>query len=260
MSMKILTHDEKKSRILIKGTTATQLNLFRRIIINKVPSMAIDSIDISENSSALYDEMLAHRLGLLPLKTDLKSYFKSEECKCKGNGCARCTLDLTLEAEGPKMVYASDLVSKDPSVIAIHGKTPIVKLLDGQRIKLHAKAIIGTGKSHTKYNPALTFYQNYPTFDIGSVKNADAVIQSCPKKLYQKDGKGLKVSNPELCFLCKACEDISEGNIKVKESSKDFIYTIEPFGQLSAKEIIKEASSEISKQLKALEKEVKSIK
>ena len=102
MSMTIVTQDEKKSKVLIKGTTATQLNLFRRITINKVPTMAIDTIDISENSSALYDEMLAHRFGLLPLITDLKSYFAIKDCKCEGNGCARCTLDLTLEAEGPK--------------------------------------------------------------------------------------------------------------------------------------------------------------
>ena len=211
MSMKILTHDENKSKVLVKGTTATQLNLFRRMIVNKVPSMAIDTIEISENSSALYDEMLAHRLGLLPLKTDLKSYFKINDCKCDGNGCARCTLDLTLEAEGPKIVIASDIVSKDPAVVAVHPKTPIVKLLDGQRIKLHAKAVINGGKEHIKYSPGLTFYQSYPTFDIGTIKNADAIVDSCPKNLYKKEGKSVKMTNAENCILCKACEDISEG-------------------------------------------------
>ena len=260
MSMKTLTHDKNKSKILVKGTTATQLNLYRRMIVNKVPTMAIDTLEISENSSALYDEMLAHRIGLLPLKTDLKSYFKISECKCEGNGCARCTLDFTLEIEGPKMVYASDLVSKDPSVIATFQKTPIVKLLDGQRIKLHAKAVIDGGKTHIKHSPGLTFYQSYPTFDIGSVKNADAIVASCPRHLYKKEGKSVKMTSAESCILCKACEDVSEGNIKVKESNKDFMLTIEPFGQLSAKEIIKEATGIITSELKDLEKEIKKIK
>ncbi len=260
MSMKILTQDDIKTKVLIKGTTATQLNLFRRIIVNKVPTMAIESIEISENSSALYDEMLAHRLGLLPIKTDLKSYFKIAECKCKGNGCARCTLDFTLEVEGPKMVYASDLVSKDPAIKPIFDKTPIVKLLEGQRIKLHAKGTINEGKSHIKHSPGLIYYQSYPSFDIGSVKNTEAIVESCPKQLYKKEGKSLKVTNPEMCILCKACEDISEGNIKVKESDKDYIFTIESFGQLTPKEIIKEATDIISAQLKDLEKEVKNLK
>ena len=158
------------------------------------------------------------------------------------------------------MVFASDLVSKDPAVVPFYPKTPIVLLLEGQRIRLHAKATIGTGKDHIKFSPGLIFYQSYPSFDIGTLKNPDVIVEACPKGLYKKDGKTVKVTNPENCILCKACEEISEGNIKVKESEKDFMLTIEPFGQLKAKEIIKEATSIISSQLKDLEKEIKNLK
>jgi len=258
--MKVLSKDETRTRVLIKGTSATQMNLFRRLIINKVPTMAIDTVEISENSSALYDEMLAHRLGLIPLITDLKSYFLTKECKCKGNGCARCTLDLSLEAEGPKIVYADEIKSKDPAIKPAFPKIPIVKLIENQRIRLQAKATLGEGKDHVKHIPALVFYQNFPKIEIGKINNAEVIIQSCPKNLFSKEGKTVIVKNPENCILCKACEDVSEQEIKVSESDKDFILTIEPFGQLDEKEIFKTAAEVLSNQLNELEKEIKKIK
>ena len=65
--------DKTKISFLIKGIHYTYANALRRIIINKVPTMAIENVEIRKNSSALYDEMVAHRLGLIVLKTNLKS-------------------------------------------------------------------------------------------------------------------------------------------------------------------------------------------
>jgi len=104
--------------------------------------MAIDEVTFIENGSALYDEIIANRLGLIPLETDLESYFEKSKCKCKGAGCARCQLTLTLNKTGPCMVYAEDLKSKDPKIKPVYPKTPIVKLLDGQTLKFEAVAII----------------------------------------------------------------------------------------------------------------------
>ena len=82
-----------------------------------------------------------------------------DECKCKGAGCASCTVKLTLKAQGPGTVYASDIKSKDPEIKPMHGKMPLVKLLEGQELELEATAILGQGKEHSKYCPGLIFYR-----------------------------------------------------------------------------------------------------
>ena len=260
MEMKQLSKDKEKITFLVKDFSPAETNTLRRIIVNKVPTMAIDTIEVIENSSALYNEMLAHRMGLLPLKTDLKSYFIQEKCKCKGEGCARCTLQLTLEAEGPCIVYADQIKSMDPKVIPSHPKTPIVKLLENQKIKLIATAKLGSGKNHMKFSPGLVFYKGAPSIKIGKVSNPKSIVAICPKKLYNLDGSKLKMTQSTDCTLCKACVDASEKGIEVTASDKNFIITIEPWGQLSPKDMIESAANTITAQAKDVIDAIKKIK
>lgn len=259
MEIKLLSKDKGKVRIHVKGSTAAEMNAYRRTILDTLPAMAIDTVELLENSSALYDEMLAHRLGLVVLKTDTESYFTREHCKCKGAGCARCTLDLTLEAEGPCTVYAEQLKSKDPAVVPVHGKTPLVKLLDNQKIKLIAHAILSTGKEHIKFSPGLMYYQGYPNIKIGEVKNPAAIADICPTQVFAAEKK-LSVKNKEACILCMACVDASKGEIEVKGSETEFIVTIEPWGQLSPKEMVDGLVDALHEQIDALSEEIKKIK
>ncbi len=80
MEVKILEKGEFTTRLVIEGTDTAFMNSLRRIILAEVPAMAIDEIVVIENSSLLHDEILAHRMGLIPLKTDLDSYNLPEEC------------------------------------------------------------------------------------------------------------------------------------------------------------------------------------
>lgn len=143
----------------VSGIDTRLVNALRRIIISEVPVMAIEKITFYDNTSILNDEILAHRLGLIPLKTDLKTYNLPSDCTCHGKGCGKCTTTLKLEIEGPKTVYASDLKSKDKDVVPVYGKTPIAKLTKGQRIKLEATAQLGTGAEHTKWQGGLAAYE-----------------------------------------------------------------------------------------------------
>lgn len=161
MDIKLVDNQEKKNRLIfsLSGVDTAYANTLRRIMGFEVPVMAIDDVEFRKNTSILYDEIIAHRLGLIPLSTDLKSYDLMNECKCKGVGCASCTVKLTLKAQGPCTVYASDIKTKDPEIKPLHGKMPIVKLLDGQELELEATAILGHGREHSKWCSGLIFYK-----------------------------------------------------------------------------------------------------
>src|SRR3989338_7641852 len=125
-----------KLAFMLKGANAAFANALRRAVLEEVPTMAIEDIEFRKNSSVLYDEIIAHRMGLIPLTTDLETYNLPSDCKCKGEGCASCQVKLTLDVEGPATVYASDLKSKDPKVKPVFPGMPINKLLKGQKLEL----------------------------------------------------------------------------------------------------------------------------
>lgn len=241
-----MNKDKKSGRVsfLVKDSNPAFVNSLRRNIIHEVPTMAIEDVEIRNNSSILYDEIIAHRLGLIPLKTDLKSYDVPEECSCEGAGCAKCTLKLTLKAKGPGVITAKDLQSKDPKVVPLHPGIPIVKLLKGQVLELEATAILGRGKDHMKWSPGLTYYKYKPVVDITkNPDNAEEVAERCPVDVFNcKSGK-LSINKDNLfdCHLCGECAEISKGNVKLNENDSEFIFFIEPFGQLSVKEIVQQA-------------------
>lgn len=261
MNIKILKSDNDEVVFLIKGIDYVIANTIRRAIINEVPSLAIEDIEFIKNNSALYDEMLAHRLGLVPLTSDLKSYVLREECKCEGKGCHNCQLVFSLKANGPCTVYASDIKTKDSKVKPVYPKMVIVKLLKGQDLEAEGIIVLGKGKEHQKFSPGLAYYRAYPEFEIKSCSACEECVKACPKKILKLDGKKVKVIDIEKCDLCKACEEkCKEGAIKVNGSKTDFIFIIEPWGQLSAKEILMSVADILDEKLDNFEKLVNKIK
>lgn len=252
MELKLLEDGKDQVRFLVKDINPVYANTLRRVIITETPVMAIDICRIKKNSSALYDEVLAHRLGLIPLKTDLKSYKLPKKCKCEGKGCALCQLSLTLKVSGPCNVYAEDLKSSDPKVNPVYPKMLIVKLLKNQDIELEAIAVLGKGKKHMKFSPGLVYYQGYPQIKIKSERDANEYSKVCPTGALKMEGSKLKVIEDK-CILCNACSEVSP-NIEIKGSETDFIFTVEPFGQLSVKEIISTACDVFIRKLKKLDK------
>lgn len=117
--------------------------------------MAIDDVVILENSSVLYDELLAHRLGMIPIKTDLDRYILPEKCDCGTPlGCNKCRVLFVLDSvakERQTTVYSGDLVSEDREIRPTSETIPLVKLAPGQAVKLEAYARLGRGKEHAKW-------------------------------------------------------------------------------------------------------------
>src|SRR5882762_6619881 len=156
--VKVLQETEDTISLQLEGVDRSYANAVRRFCISEVPSMAIDDIVILENSSVLYDEILSHRLGMIPLRTDLERYVLPEKCDCGSPlGCQKCRVLLVLDASAkdkPRTVVSGDLVSEDRDIAPISPNIPIVKLAVGQSVKLEAYARLGRGKEHAKWQPA----------------------------------------------------------------------------------------------------------
>ncbi len=159
MKIEILEKSDTYVKFALEESNPAFANALRRIMISEVPTLAVEEVDFFENSSALYDEMIAHRLGLIPLTTNIKDYNFRSECTCKGKGCSKCTVTLALSKKGPGTVYSGDMKSSDKDVVPADPKIPIVKLNEKQKIKLEASAILGRGREHAKFQPGVISYQ-----------------------------------------------------------------------------------------------------
>ena len=157
-SLEIISKNNQKITIKLKGVPLQYANALRRVCLNGVPIFAIDTVDIIENSSVLPDEGLAHRLGLIPLKTDLSRFNEPSKCDCKSEtGCANCRVMLVLDSgdsDITRTILSNELSSEDESIKPVSDKIPIVQLAPGQKIKAECYARLGRGTEHAKWNSA----------------------------------------------------------------------------------------------------------
>ncbi|MBI5223791.1 DNA-directed RNA polymerase subunit D [Candidatus Micrarchaeota archaeon] len=145
MKANLVKQRENRVEFVVDGIGTTFSNLIRRYLLSSVEVMAIDAVTFYDNNSSFWDEYLAHRLGLIPLTTPAKLPKETE-------------VILTLDAEGPKVVYAEEMKSNDDGVVPSRPKIPLLTLGQNQRIRFEAKAKIGTARTHSKYQAGLMSY------------------------------------------------------------------------------------------------------
>ena len=148
MSLNVISQNEQKISIKLKGIPLQYANALRRICLNGVPIYAIDTVDILANSSVLADEGIAHRLGLIPLKTELSAVQQNNE-----SDKIMFTLD-SGETSESRTILSGELKSQDDIVKPIADNIPIVTLAPGQRLNIEAYARLGRGTEHAKWNSA----------------------------------------------------------------------------------------------------------
>ncbi|MBS7614482.1 DNA-directed RNA polymerase subunit D [Candidatus Bathyarchaeota archaeon] len=250
MDINILEKNEESIRLIVEGINTLMANTIRRLILTEVPVMALDDIVMIENSSVLHDEILALRLGLIPLKTDLDAYNLPEKCSCKSElGCHLCRTVLTLDVEAnkPLTVYSGNLVSEDPHIVPVSEKIPLVKLAPGQKIRLEAYAKLGKGTVHAKWQPVSSCtYRYVPVVKIDKTKcnECKECIRICPKRVFEETKGKVRVANEIECILCGDCVEACNKNqsaIKLDKKQNSFIFYIESTGALPVERIFYES-------------------
>lgn len=252
MDLQILEKDNRKLSFIVKGLSIEMINAIRRIILTECPVMALTEIIILKNDSPLYDEIIAHRLGLIPLKTDLEIYKLPRECECGGFGCPLCQVSLTCEITNttnkPITVFSGDLVSNDPKIIPVDPKIPILKLDRNSKFIIEAYGNLGIAKDHVRHQAVSNVaYRYLPIIEFDEKQFKDEIenrliVSLCPKELFEISNKGslsLKEDYWKTCSLCKACEENSNGKIKVGWEDESYIFTLESDGVLPFNVLIK---------------------
>ena len=156
-TVELLEKVDERISVKFKNVPREYVNALRRLAISEVPTLAIDDVVMIDNSSVVHDEAVAHRLGMIPLRTDLKRFVMPHNCDCKSTlGCSKCRVLLVLDSEATertRIVTSGELKSEDEEVKPVSSEIPILTLAPGQKVKFEAYARLGKGKSHAKWQP-----------------------------------------------------------------------------------------------------------
>ncbi|MEM3979828.1 MAG: DNA-directed RNA polymerase subunit D [Ignisphaera sp.] len=258
----------------VKGAPLAFLNTIRRYALAKVPTYAIDEVMIVVNTSSMFDEVLAHRLALVPLKTedviDKIRNVDPELCeKCASSIpegvdksiCRECFVHMVLEAEATTSditVYSGDIRSDDPYLVPAYNNIPIVMLAPGQRIAIEMKARIGRGLEHAKWSPAtiaVTKYVANIRINKKLCNLCGKCIEVCPRGTLKIENGAINVVDVYSCTLCKQCVKACPTKaIDIDNVEDEYILRVESTGSLKPETIIREAVYILLNELSEFEK------
>ncbi len=172
--MEVSIEKEQANRIQfsVSGVTTAFSNSIRRYSMTHIPVLALDSVVFYDNTSSLFDEYLSHRLGLIPITTPDKTPESAE-------------IIFSLDETGPKVVYSKDLKSSDKGITVSRENIPIITLTEGQHLKFEAKAVVGCGIKHAKFQAGLVSYSikdgtfKFSVESFYQMKPSDVLLRGC---------------------------------------------------------------------------------
>ena len=278
MDIEIIEMAERKAKFILRNSSPAMANALRRTLLSDIPKMAIDKVEFHlgpimyddkeyESVTPLFDEIIAHRLGMVPVPTDLNLFCPQSECVCGGEGCPNCTIMYSLNKIGPCTVLSGDLEPLgNPDLRVKDEFIPIVELTDGQAVLIYATAVMGTAKKHVKWQVANGVgYKYLPQIAIEEGMESDEEVLECatlcPKKVFEVEDGKLVIKNPLECSLCRACTDHlgEKGGITVTGDDQNFFFKFETDGSLTAQqaldkavEILAEEANDFKAQLEQL--------
>src|SRR3972149_2353648 len=211
-------------------------NAIRRYI-GQIPVIAVEELEISRNDSPLYDETIAHRVGLVPIKMDKAS----EKTKIK----------LNVKREGS--VYSGDIKGAD----IVYKTIPITTLDKGQELEFTGTLRFGKGEEHAKFSPGLMFYRNSAEITMER-EFLDEIRRAVPNAEIKEKGGKITIEDKGKTDVVDVCEGIAHKKNKKAEVvlGKDLIITVESFGQMEAKDVFRESLDALKKDLNSVTKAI----
>ena len=222
IKFEVLKENDKKIVLHVKGANAALLNGIRRTILNDLPAFAVEEVTFFENNSAMFNEYLAHRVGLIPLTFDQEV-----------NNEAKITF--SLDAQGPTTVYSKDLKSTDEKIKVAKDHIPIIKLIEGQNLRFEAVAICGIPLTHAKFQGAFCTFNAFPVIKSKSKKAEIEAAKGKFKGLIDESGK---ILHPEKCEITIAGGD---EDVWFEPKDGEYTLTVESFNSQKPKEILRRA-------------------
>jgi len=276
MKIDITEMTPTRAQFVISDTNPSFANALRRTIIADVPKMAIDNVEFHlgpimdeggtayESVSPLFDEVVAHRLSMVPVPTDLNTFTFRSKCTCNGEGCPNCTIMYSLNKKGPCTVYSGDLEPLGSDKFRVKDDLiPIVKLADDQALLVYATAELGTGRQHAKWQAAMgAGYRYFAKIHIENSKCdlGGSCVKVCPKGVLAKEDKKIVVKHPEKCNLCNSCIEICDaGAIKVTADPTKILFRFETDGSLQAKEVLLRGLKTLEERFEQLREQVSAL-
>jgi DNA-directed RNA polymerase subunit D len=241
MKVKVISRKGDSLVFTVEGITPAMANALRRIMISEIPTLAIDWVDFHDNTSSLFDEVIAHRLGLIPLRFAPEKLNLRDECKCKGKGCPLCEVVFVIDKTGPRTVYSGDMKSSNRDAKPTSPAFPVTELLRGERLRLEAVAIAGTGRQHAKWQAAIASYQYYPEIKVNGKCDLRKCARNCPKGILKVKGKKLVIKDPLQCDMCRACLEGCDC-LELSEDASRFVFRVESVSGLEPDYIVARAA------------------
>jgi DNA-directed RNA polymerase subunit D len=241
-------------KFVVDGVHPYFVNALRRVLMAEVPKLAIDKVTFYDNTSALFDEIIAHRVGLLPVPTDPSTL--NLKGQVDSDGKPVYVVRYTLTKEGPCTVYSGDLESEDKRFAIVDPRVPIVELLKDQRLILEAEAVLGDGTQHAKWQVCSAVgYKYYPTATIDNKKikpeAAKMAVERSPAGILAYEGGKIQVLQPEEVNRADEAEKLTEGAFKIQYDDRKFIFRFETDGSLKAEDALLKALDLLKLRFKA---------
>ncbi len=237
-----IDRDDRSARFLVRGVTPAFANGIRRAMIADVPTLSIDTVRVIENSSVMFDEQLALRLGLVPLTTP--DDYRPED-----------TVTLAIDVEGPDTAYSGDLVSSDEQVQPADENIPIIDLKENQRLELEADAELGYGKDHAKHQGGVAVgYRHLQRVEVvGEKSEFEDDVPEILRGVIKEDG--------ELIDTASFDHDLSQRypgkELEVTDVPNAFVFDVETDGSMSIEELVLKAVESLDARAEELENAVR---
>ncbi|MFP8888471.1 DNA-directed RNA polymerase subunit D [Natrialbaceae archaeon A-CW2] len=249
---------DRNIRFLVRGVTPAFANGIRRAMVADVPTMAIDEVRFIENSSVMFDEQLALRLGLVPLTTPPEGEFAEDD-----------VVTLSIDVEGPGTAYSGDLVSSDDLVRPADENVPIIKLKDGQRLEAEADAVLDRGKDHAKHQGGVavgyrhlqrvTVGEDISEFEEQETQIIRGVIEEGAAEAAETSS-GDEPRDGDLVLTSEFDHDLSERypgkEVHVEDVPNAFVFHVETDGSFDASDLVTRAVDTIDSRAADLEEAV----